>query len=842
MPNPPHSPAPPGRHHRLRNTALGIVGVLLTLVVAIGICEFLEWPFLRGPAQDKLSKLLDRDVRFGDQFGVRLIGSVRVHANEMTIGPAPNGGPTLVDETGKPRDFLHSNNVRLALGYGALYDQYKGTGKPLQVRLLDVDGLEVNLKRNADGHANWQFGAAQPATAASSPQLPQFEHLIVRNGEVRIEDQPLQIVADAHVTTREGTAAANASGASAPVAAASTSASAPRPMSPSSTPPAGLGIAVSPTGERIASSVVAAAASASARLDQAGPDDDDDTPGLRVLGTGTYRKARLVIALRSSGLLPLANSDADTPAVPLWLDARAGKSHIRLDGSATDLFHFGGMDASFSASGPSLAAVGDALGITLPTTAEFKTNGRLKKHGGVWNADVASLDIGTSRLRGDFTFDTTPAVPRLTGTLGGSRLALADLGPAFGAPAPDAPASAASAASATSAAAPGKAASAPLAKTAPKTATKTVKATPANKPTLTAAATQSSAAPGRVLPQREFDIPSLKAMNADVGVDLAVLDLGTDKLEPFTPIQAKITLQDGVLSLHDLLARTSMGQVRGMIGLDSRPALPKWNADLRWSGIELARFVKTKDTMVKKNADGTQPDTGYISGSLGGDAKLTGAGKSTAALMASLDGTTRMWVQDGQVSHLLVEAAGIDIADALGLYLKGDDKVPTQCAVAELTLSGGKVTPDVMVIDTHESTLVVGGNLSLADETLALRLNAHPHNFSPLAPRHFSPLAPRTPVDVDGTFSDPHVHLDAKPLLIRGGAAVALGLINPLAALLALIDLRQPERDVCTQAVAQLSQADRPGAVAPAASSAAGKPARAAAKPALAASATKAHP
>jgi uncharacterized protein involved in outer membrane biogenesis len=339
----------------------------------------------------------------------------------------------------------------------------------------------------------------------------------------------------------------------------------------------------------------------------------------------------------------------------------------------------------------------------------------------------------------------------------------------------------------------------------------------------------TTARPGRVLPDRPFDIPSLKAMNADVGVKLDVLDLGTAALEPFTPLHARITLQDGVLRLGDLLARTSQGEVTGEIGLDSRPALPAWNADLRWSGIQLARFIKTPDTLVKKNADGSRPDTGYVSGALGGDAKLAGTGRSTAALLGSLQGTVRLWVQDGEVSHLLVEAAGIDVADALGLVVKGDDKVPMQCAVAKLDVAKGKVLPEVFMIDTHESTLLVGGQLSLKDETLDLQLNAHPHRFSPWAPHRLSIVAPRTPVDIDGTFSDPHVHLEAKPLLARGGAALALGtLVNPLAALLALIDLRQPEKDVCSTAMKHLAEADRPGAVAPAASSAAPSRARAA--------------
>ncbi len=732
--------APPRRRHALRNTGVGVLGVLLALIVVGGVCEIVEWPFLRQPLEHKLSQLLDRPVAFGDHFGVRLLGSVRGHADSLTIGPAANGGPTLVDESGKPRDFMNAKSVRLGLSYGALWRQYRGTGEPLQVKLLDVDGLELNLKRNADGLANWQFGAARPAPAASAPQLPRFERLNVRNGEVRIEDVPLRINADAQVSTHEGSAL--------PAAPAASGAAAP--------------------GLRIAAGTAASATAASAAA------IDDDTPGLRIDGKGSYRDAPLVLRLRSSGLLPLASADAGAPAVPLWLDVHAGKTRIRLDGRATDLLHFGGMDATFRASGPSLAAVGDALGVTLPTTAAFTTNGRLQKHGALWEADFAAMDIGSSRLRGDFRFDTVPDVPKLTGTLHGRRLALVDLGPAFGAATPDTP---------------------------------TVKKS------------------DRVLPEREFDIPSLRAMNADVGIDLDTADLGTDKLEPFKPLQGRIGLQDGVLTLHDLVARTSAGAVLGTLVLDSRPALPKWNADLHWTGIQLERFIKARDVATKKDAAGKRPDTGYVSGALGGNAKLTGEGRSTAKLLASLDGTARLWVRDGKVSHVLVEAAGIDVAQALGVYIKGDDQMPMQCAVAQLRLVNGKVTPEVGLVDTLDTTIVVGGELSLASETLALKMTAHPHDFSP--------LALRTPVKVVGTFADPHVRPEARQLALRAGAAAALSLASPLAALLALVDFRQPERDVCTAAVAHVDGAARAGVKSgPADGSASARPAKTPVRPA----------
>ena len=725
----------PSPHHRWRKAGYGVLGVVVALVVAICVCEAVEWPFLRHPVEEKLSQILARPVAFGDQFGVRLFGSLRAHTDAMTIGPAPDNGPTLVDDAGKPRDFLHASNVKLALSYRTLYQQWKGSGQPLAVKLLDVDGLELNLKRNADGKANWQFGAAQPATAASSPQLPAFERLNVRNGEVRIVDEPLQITADAHVATREGTAEAAAiaaSGASSPQVRIATVGNA---KLAGSAPLAASGGTATPARQAIAL--------------------DDDRPGLQVDGKGSYRNAPLLLQLRSSGLLPLAASDTAAVAVPLWLDVHADKTRIRIDGTATDLLHFGGMDATFVASGPSLAAVGDALGITLPTTAKFSTHGRLQKHGEVWDAGVAAMDIGSSRLNGNFRFDNGPAVPVLTGKLGGSRLALADLGPAFGAAPPDAPASA------------------------------------------------SNAKAGKVIPDREFDIPSLKAMNADVGVQLAVLDLGTKALEPFQPLQGRITLQDGVLNLKDLLARTSAGEVQGLIGLDSRPANPKWNADLRWSGIQLDRFITTRDVAVRKDASGDKPDVGYISGALGGNAQLKGEGKSSAKLLASLDGTARMWVRDGTVSHILVEAAGIDVAQALGVFVKGDDKLPMQCALAQFDIVNGKVMPEVFVIDTKDTTMLIDGDLSLATESLDLRMTAHPHDFSP--------LALRTPVKVLGTFDAPHIRPEMKPLATRAGAAVALSLANPLAALLALVDFKQKERDVCTAAVSHVEGAAKAG-------------------------------
>ena len=134
----------------------------------------------------------------------------------------------------------------------------------------------------------------------------------------------------------------------------------------------------------------------------------------------------------------------------------------------------------------------------------------------------------------------------------------------------------------------------------------------------------------------------------------------------------------------------------------------------------------------------------------------------------------------GTVSHLAVEAAGLDIAQGLGIFLKGDDALTVRCGVADLMVDAGRFKPRLMVVDTIDSSLWVEGALSLATEALDLRVV--------VLPKDFSPLALRTPLLVRGSFAKPEVTLEKAPLARKLGASVLLGLLNPLAALIPFID------------------------------------------------------
>lgn len=704
----------------MKKVLIGASVLLVLLIAALAACEAAEWPFLRAPLEKRLRETLGRDVKFGGAFGVRLLGSLRVRADRIDIADEDPAAPPMV----------HAEHARLVLPWKAVLERVRaardgGTpDAPFHVESLDVDRLQVVLHRDASGHANWQFGPLAPtpasAPAAASAPLPTFGELMVRDGRVRIDDAALRLHADATVTTREGGGDGEAG------------------------PPHPLEAAASSV-VAAASAVLAAASGASPAASTAASDAEaplvvDDVPGgLHVQLHGDFRGGALQGWLASSGVLPLVAATGDGPAAPIKVDLRLGSTSIRVDGRGRDLLTLSDLDGDVRVTGPSLAATGDLLGVTLPTTSRYALAGHVTRRGPVWDADVRDATVGHSRLRGRFRFDAGTNPHRLTGEAIASNLLLKDLGPSIGGASTDEP---------------------------------------------------KQHAPGRFLPDREFDIPSLRAMDADVTLHANHVDLGTDKLADIAPLTARIVLHGGVLELRDLVASTADGRITGRVALDTRHRVPDFHADLAGSGIELARFLSLPDPHSKTGG-------GYISGRLALQFVADGSGKSTAAVLGTLRGTARVWVHGGTISHLAVEASGIDVAQALGAIVRGDEPLPLNCVVSRLRIEEGVVRPDFAIVDSPDTTLDVRGGISLKTERLDLDVQASPHDFSP--------MTLRTPVHVTGTFEAPHVSLEKGPLVKKGVVAAVLGAITPPAALLALLDFGEKgDHDVCAKALGRL--------------------------------------
>ncbi|WP_395142281.1 hypothetical protein [Schlegelella aquatica] len=62
-----------------------------------------------------------------------------------------------------------------------------------------------------------------------------------------------------------------------------------------------------------------------------------------------------------------------------------------------------------------------------------------------------------------------------------------------------------------------------------------------------------------------------------------------------------------------------------------------------------------------------------------------------------------------------------DIAESLGILVRGDESLPVRCAVAQFTARDGHLKTEVGLIDTPDTTLLVEGTVSLRQERLPCR-------------------------------------------------------------------------------------------------------------------------
>ena len=613
--------------------------------------------------------------------------------------------------------LVDARNIEVGWGWGDVWRWHRH-GEPLRLQRLRATALDAHLVRIDRDRASWQIGRQQQQPERDlSDTLPRFGAFVVDQGRVIVDDPLTETELRIDFAGREGDAL------------------------PESTPP-------------------------------------DEQVGYRATLSGSWRTLPLQLKVSTGGSLPLLDEDPDAPLVPLRIEGRAGASTLLFDGRAGALLGARKLDGRLQLRGPSLAQVGKPLGVTLPQTPPFALQGALRHDAGLWHLRADRATIGDSRLAGEFGYDTRPQTPLLKGRLTGTRLALADLGPAVGT-----------------------------------TGTGDPKAA-ANNP-----------AAGRVLPDRPFDLPSLRAMDADVQVAIDALAFGSDKLSELRQLRTHIVLAGGVLALNDLQASVAGGTLGGTTRLDSNAQPAQWQADLRLSKVDIAGWITGLQTpagaappaqtqsrkALKRRRDearagGAQPATAYLTGTFEGHVQASGHGRSTAEILGTLDGRAHVVLRDGTMSHLATEGAGLDIAQALGVLVRGDRPLALNCARLDLDIAGGIVRPRLAVLDNKDTTIRIDGQLNLRTEALDLRAVARPKDFSP--------FTLRSPITVKGTLGSPDVGIEARRIAGRAVGAVVLGAaVAPLAALLPFIDLGDKQTSPCSpgSTSAAAPPASRPG-------------------------------
>ncbi|MET0815050.1 MAG: AsmA family protein, partial [Pseudoxanthomonas sp.] len=278
----------------------------------------------------------------------------------------------------------------------------------------------------------------------------------------------------------------------------------------------------------------------------------------------------------------------------------------------------------------------------------------------------------------------------------------------------------------------------------------------------------------RVLPDTPYDLTKLRAMDADVR--LKAHRINAPSL-PLDDMDAHLKLNAGILELAPLNFGVAGGDIRSTIRMDARESVIRTRAQVSARRLDLSKLFP--DVQLTKDAVGL----------VGGDMAVAGTGNSIAAMLGSADGDIALGMGRGRISNLLMELAGLDIAEALKFLITKDKQVPIRCAFGDFAVKNGVMDARALAFDSEDTIIVGDGTISLKDETLDLELRPRPKDRSI--------LALRSPLVVGGTFKDPSFRPDFKRLGLRGAVALALGTIAPPAALLATLELGPGKDSSC---------------------------------------------
>ncbi len=427
------------------------------------------------------------------------------------------------------------------------------------------------------------------------------------------------------------------------------------------------------------------------------------------------------------------------------VDARLeiGDTHLRAQGSVTDPADPSALDIQLVLSGASMADLYPISGLLLPETPKFDTHGRVVGRLLPGRLDLRyenfSGRVGDSDIAGTLAYRQQSPRASLHGEVVSQKLRLSDLGRLIG-------------------------------------SGKRPQASRAGEPPQPR---------GRVLPVSPFKTERWDAM--DVDVRFTGRQIIRERALPIEHLDTRIRMQDGTLLLDPLTFGIAGGQLSGTVSINGQSDPAQGQLALTARRLALAKLFPTI---------GNAPAS---IGRLDGQLKMTASGNSVAALLGSASGELRAVAGRGTISKFVLEAAGLNIANAAFVRLFGDRQVALNCLVADLQLKEGIALTRVFVLDTPDATINVTGAINLQGERYDLTVLPETKGVRV--------LSLRSPLYVQGSFGDPEVGVDKRSVALKAGAALALGAAAaPVAGLLALISPGDDTQSPCTELLQRRSR------------------------------------
>jgi uncharacterized protein involved in outer membrane biogenesis len=469
--------------------------------------------------------------------------------------------------------------------------------------------------------------------------------------------------------------------------------------------------------------------------------DARETP-VKLAAEGKFAGLKVAAQVHGGELVSLADK---TLPYPLRGEVQIGNNHAAFDGTVTGLQALSSADLKLELHGDDLSALYPIVGIAIFPSPPYQLSGRLLHQKTEWSLKGFSGQVGKSDMGGDILVDTGRKRPMLRADIVSQVLDLEDMSGFIGA------------------------------RRAPQ---------PQDSPTEKQEKKASIAAQrDRILPDQEFKVDRLRAMDADVkftGKSIRNKDL------PVEHLVTHLKIDNGLMTMDPVNFAVAGGNIVANVTVDARGDMPAGQAKVDVKRLQLSKLLPKSD-LTKEGA-----------GLIGGMAQVKSQGKSVGALLGAANGHFGLIMSGGQISNMMLEVIGLDAAETIKFLFAGDKNVKVRCAVADFDIKKGMMTSKAFIIDTTDTNILGEGQISLAEETIKMKLSPEPKDFSI--------VSLRTPVHISGTFKDPTIYPD-KMLAIRIGAAVLLGVFaTPFAALIPLIETGPGEDANCRALIASVKK------------------------------------
>jgi len=292
---------------------------------------------------------------------------------------------------------------------------------------------------------------------------------------------------------------------------------------------------------------------------------------------------------------------------------------------------------------------------------------------------------------------------------------------------------------------------------------------------------------GGVLPDAPFNVDRWQTLDADVRLRAGTIE--RPKQLPIENLSTRIQMRDQVLGLDPLEFGIAGGKLAGTVKVDGNRDPVRGSVNMRVRNLQLGKLFPTL-----KQAQGSIGD-------LNGLIELSGTGASVGELLGSSNGKIGVYMDEGKVSEFLMELVALQLWEAAAVKLKGDREVNIRCAIADFSVKGGVAKTNAFVFDTRDVVVTGDGTINLNTEEMDLKLKPQPKD------RKLGSL--RTPLHIKGTFSAPDVGPDMSKLAARGAGTLAMGILNPLLAILPILEEGKGKDSPCGELIAQATKSSK---------------------------------